>query len=193
MNEAVFHFVREVAMHFPIKHGSDEAERAWLESHSKVLSRFSPEVLRQAADKIVETRKYKTFPLPADIIEACEIVEKRAAIKHRAMTLPTLAPPTTDEWSPERQRIAYSVCRTALGRQAAREGWVLRLWNFARVELRHPGEQEVERLKREVKAHKQLIAQCHAGSAGHFSASLAKLGDGMLAKEDRLAGEVLGQ
>lgn len=181
--DAVTAFVANVRVHFNPDQMTAEQESTWVKSLARSVGKFPPDVIKAAAQHIIKTRKYKTFPLPADIIDACQSIEKSKLATELSKTLPQLK--VVDEtWTAERLRAAYELCRSDLGRKAAREGWALRLWNFYRVELRNPSPIEMSRLSREAQEHRQLVASL-------TEPALRKLGQQMLDRADRLTSDIL--
>jgi|SRR5262245_1918393 len=193
-------FISALSVHFPVKHTATDREELWLASMHAKLSRFQPEALQRAADAIIDTRKHGSFPLPSDCLEACEKAERLLAMREAARELGALRDPL-DDWSPKRVAIAYDLVKCTLGRQAAREGWLLGLWNFCRAHGCHPNGDQVTNLKRTAVEFKRLVVDCRRGeqqietkkrkstfvAIGDCSRSFAKLGMSMLAKEQRIA------
>jgi len=72
-------FLSHLQVHFPVKHDTPQAGEAWLKSMMATLRGTAPDVLQAAAEHIMLTRKYRAFPLPAELREACAIVADRIA------------------------------------------------------------------------------------------------------------------
>ena len=193
--DAIQKFIGDLALHFSTpKHGSTVAEAAWLKSMVAELRGYSPEVLDRAARRIITTRKYRNFPLVAECRQACRDVAGEIEFDKHVQTLPTLREATGTEWSTERVKLAYDLCKgTQVGKEAARDGWVLSLWDFVRKHQRVPkGSAEIEACRRGAKEFDEAYAKCVKGGwAG--ADQLVALGSSMLAKREKLSAEVLGK
>ena len=195
MSSAVSKFITDLAMHFPPKNVRPEMETAWVRSMAESLRGFHGDVLDAAARRIIDTRSYTTFPLPADCREVCEAIKREREIVGRSQTLPAMRPPTGDEWSSERVKLAYDLLRSSMGKEAAsgKPCWVLSLWNFCRKNRRLPQGHEVERCKRDAREFDEAYEDCVRGNAGLASKALEGLGASMIAKREKLRAEVLGK
>lgn len=210
-------FMDKILLHFPPFRWTEEQEKSWSETLVQEVYPFTAAARERAAKTMVRTRD-KGTPSVAKCVAACVEAKRWIDIEEGKSKLP-LGPisSSNDTWSAERIRFAYELCHTALGRQAAREGWVFALWNFCREgvlgpdgrrEHRHPNPKEIERLKKQAAEHRQLVEQLHRESTEqkpkpnpdrgwiklgdtNVVSSLAALGDSMLAKERRIATEVL--
>ena len=198
MNEAsaaiISCFVTDLELHFrPHKHPTPESRMAWLKAITEALRGSSPDVLDRAKRRIIENRSNQYFPLVAEIRKACREAADEIRFDRHVQTLPTLREATGTEWSTERIKLAYDLCKgTQVGKEAARDGWVLSLWDFVRKHQRVPkGSAEIEACKRGAKEFDEAYAQCVKGGwAG--AEQLVSLGSSMLAKREKLSAEVLG-
>ena len=107
------------------------------------LARYSSEVLQEAANLLLATRKERRFPLPAECIEACQEIEnrlelKKTAEKLRERNVPKRLPLDGKEWTKERVEMANRLMRSEVGRLAAQEGWIVALHDFCREQKRLP-------------------------------------------------------
>lgn len=165
-NTAISKFLTGLAVHFPPKHARPELETEWLKSMSDALRGYPADVLDAAAKRIVHTRKYTSFPLPAECRAACMDAANAFESYRRAETLPTMRW-EAGEWTRERRRLAYELVQTNMGKEAARGGWVQSLWNFCRREQRLPKDaREIEQVKavaRETQALEESLERVVAG------------------------------
>lgn len=193
--EPIVKFVSELKDHFsPPRHGSAEAEARWLRNLVEALRGASPTVLDRAKRNIIDTRKNRYFPLIGEIREACREAAREVEFDAHVQTLPALRQATSDEWSTERCKLAYDLVKCELGRQAAKEGWILALWHHCRRHQRLPQSQtEIAACKRISQEFDQSYANCVTGRAGPQSRTLEALGSSMLAKRKKLAEEVMGR
>lgn len=193
MSAAVSKFVTDLSLHFPPKHARPELEAAWLKSMADALRGYPAHTLEEAAKHIIATRKYTSFPLPAECRSACVAVAEYQAFIADKARLPTMR--THEEWSSERQRLADDLIKSGMGKQAAsgQPCWILALWHFCRKNQRLPSGSEIEQCKRDARDLDESHALCVRGKAGPMSKDLEKLGSSMLAKRKKLAEEVMGK
>ena len=192
MTVAVSKFITELSLHFPPKHARPELETAWIRSMADALRSYPAPVLEEAAKHIIATRKYTSFPLPAECKQACVAVAEYRQFLAKSQTLPPFRSTAGDEWTSERVRLAYDLIKSGMGKQAANEGWVLALWNFARQHARLPTDAEVIQCKRDARDFDEAYATCVKGGWPEAKKWEA-LGSSMLAKREKLSGEVLGK
>lgn len=191
-------FILAVGVHFPPLAKGEEAE-VWVASMVHVLARMEPEVLAAAAKLIIETRSPKTdgkwFPTPSECIAACNRARDRIA-HERSAAAPMLSHGEGDKspWATWRiERADEFIRTTALGKQAADEGWTLALHDFIREHVRLPSDSEVGDLKASAEGHKRLVGECERGEAGALSDPLARLGRSMLERGRDMAAFVGGK
>ena len=191
----------------PFRQWEDYQEKAWADDLVTELSSFSAEAIERAQREIIRNRK-KTDPRPpmvSECIAAC--VEARNWLEREKSggKLPAMRDDTTgDSWSTERQRLAYDLIKSSLGRQAANDDpcWISSLWTFCRKNQRLPQGQEIDRCKREAREFDQTYAFVVRGDQEgrdglrpldeSVRQMLEKLGAGMLDERKRLVAEVLG-
>lgn len=192
---AISKFITELALHFPPKHARPELETAWLKSMADALRGTASGVLEEAARHIIQTRKYTSFPLPAECRNACMDIAERQRLRADAGALPhpALGASAGAEWSSERVKLAYDLIKSALGKEAVKDRWIGPLWSFCRKNQRLPAGREIEACKREAKEFDAAYARCVTGAAGPMSGVLMQLGDSMLAKRLKLEAEVMGR
>lgn len=192
---AVSKFITDIAMHYPKKHETRAAEKAWLQSMAAHLRGYSDLVLARAAQTILDHRKERFFPLPSECKDACEAARQAMEAVELAHDLPALRSSLGDEWSTERVKLAYDLVKSGMGKQAARDNpcWILGLWHFCRKNQRLPEAREVDKIRRDAEDFDRSYRDCVIGDAGPFSKSLEKLGATMLAKREKLRAEVLGR
>jgi hypothetical protein len=187
-------FVANLENHFfPVKHDPPSRVTAWLASMFRELGGYSTQVLEEAAKDIVGTRTERYFPLPAECKKACENVRKRSDIAAKAAQLKTgtWTYKRDDEYAEWRIELANDLVKCAIGKQAAKEGWILSLHDYARKYKQMPHPSEIYALKEGAKGFDQAYEQCVRGGWPD-AAGLRKLGESMLAKRKQLSEMVLG-
>lgn len=193
-HQEIAEFADAMLQHFPpFRQWEDYQEKAWADTMASELSCFPKEVLARAQREIIRTRKpnMPRPPMVSECIQAC--LEARRWIEADASKgqLPAMRPAAGDEWSTERVKLAYDLIKSSLGKEAGRDGWILSLWGFCRINQRVPQGPETERCKRDAQEFDTAYADCVRGAAGPLSGVLEGLGAAMLAKRESLAAEVL--
>ena len=113
-----------------IKDARDEEQ--FISTYVNHLKGQTDAVLIAASDHIAKTRTVRTFPLPAECLQAC-----RDCVAAFGMTPPPkLKKP--DYWTPELIELANKLCCCKLGKEAAEEGWLLGMHDFCRQYRRIP-------------------------------------------------------
>lgn len=113
-----------------------EAHKQWLRDMVRSLKDANAEVLDRAAGLIIDRRKYRSFPLLSDIRDACEAAAED--IKRERPRLIGHQPVQHGSTIEDRENFARDLLLGAMGRQAAREGWIFGLFTFARDHMRLP-------------------------------------------------------
>jgi hypothetical protein len=194
MTKAVADFIEALLVHYPVRHDTEEREDAWVKSMIGALRDHDADLLMEVANDIIRTRKYRNFPLLSEILDKCdEAIDRRQARKREAMLPELRIHEGHDEWSTERCRFAHDMKRSDLGKQAAREGWVVAFWHFCRRNMRAPVGREIEQCKRDSDGIEELYAQAMKGEAGPFSKQVAKWAGDILDKRMRWTDEALGR
>jgi len=109
------------------------------------LAPFAPEVLTSVAENFILTRKWKTWPMPVEILGACKDEAARRAAETNAASFRKRK---DDVWAGFRCVRADALIESGIGMQAAEQGWLDALWNFARVHERLPDRHEAQALRR---------------------------------------------
>lgn len=191
MNPYVTKFITELAVHFGKRHDSAHAEEAWLRSMVGALKGYSAGTLKSAAAEIIATRTERTFPLPAECTKICDGVARREKLASGQAN--AVYESKNAAYSDGRVSFADQLISGQLGKQAAKEGWVLSLHDFCRKHQRLPAGNEVGACKASAKGFDDAYALCVRGDAGPMNAALLKLGDSMLVRRRELADKVLGK
>lgn len=196
-NQAIAKFVVALRVHFPTRHDGETSEAEWLKSIREVIKWFSDDVLERAAQRIIDTRTDRRFPLPAEIRKACNQTsdDKR---KEELRIEPPRDPTDPKHiskypaWAKERVDLADMLVKGEMGRRAANQGWILSLHDFCRKHARLPLHHEVTGIQTSAA---EFIEAYNVAVRGGWSqaAELAQLGDKMLAKREALRVMVLGE
>lgn len=187
-------FIALVGIHFPPP-ARDEKAALWELSMDRTLRRMPPDVLVKAAEIIIETRKPqkegKWFPTPSECIEACN--KARRALESPSAPLLSHGERDQSPWASWRIDRADELLKTtAMGRQAAAEGWTLGLHDFIRANMRLPSDGEAFKIKSTSMENRDLVQMCERGEAGSVSGPLARLGRSMLERGKDMAEYVVG-
>lgn len=210
--EHISKFITEVAIHFsPPKFDTKDERNAWLTSLHRSLDGADQRVLERAAQIIIDTRKNsRSFPLPAECRAAVTAAAYELEFDKHIQTLPELRQQRGSGRSKERDEFTLTLLKSPLGREAARDGWVLACFDFTAREQRLPdnrryeprnqkereeyaGCSEVEFCKRAARGFDEAYDAVLRGGGGAAAGMLEKLGDSMAAKREKLRAEVLGR
>lgn len=188
MSQAISKFVADVALHFPNRFDSEAAEDEWLDSMARNLRGYSADVLKRAAQKIIDTRTDRRFPLPSECKKVCNEFAQQDAAEKPGMIADQKLPPAFSDW---RVKLADDLIMCPMGREAAKDGWILALHDFARENGRLPAGGEISKVKAVRKGFDAAYYGVINGNGGFCSAALKKLGDHMIARRKALADRVL--
>lgn len=186
-------FVESILQIWPPFRWDEVQEKAWADLMVRELSGFKPAVLERGFQELVRRRKDKSTPTPAECIGVCVEAKKWLEIEANAGKLPTLRSDPHDEWSTERRRLAHELKRTDLGRQAAREGWIVSFWHFCRRNQRVPAGPEIDQCRRDSAGIEEICARAERGECGPMSEAIANWAADILEKRKRWAEEALGR
>lgn len=182
---AVLKFIEQVALHFPRRESSAADEVAWAKSMERNLSGFSPAVLQNAAEIIIGTCDRRDFQwLPKQCKEAC--FEARRVLDAQSPKL-KFHGPKADANHNDREKLAYELILGAMGKTAAREGWVHSLFTFTRDHMRLPENQfEINECIDAARGFDHALDCCRNAPDGSFQSTLVSLGVTMLTKRQKL-------
>ncbi len=185
-------FVAAMTMHYyPPAKWDEEQEKAWSKTIVRELSGFSSEVIERGAHQIIRTRKEGRIPLVSECIEACHEARRWIDAEKNKGQLPMGEKPASGlDWTSDRLKLATDLCMSPMGREAAKEGWVQQLHDFARKNSRLPQPGEIGALKREAKAFDEAYARCVKGGWPQAE-KLERLGAMMLKRREDLVDRVL--
>jgi hypothetical protein len=190
MSQAVASFVTKLITHFPVKHESQLAEQEWMGSMVRNLRGYSASCLEAAAQKLIDTRTDRRFPLPAECKKVCDEFASREHQERQAQSLQVDRPPPV--YSDSRIRLADDLIQTPMGREAAREGWIGSLHDFARENARLPTGSEIARVKAGARSFDEGAEIVARGEGGVANAALLTLAKSMLKRREKLRRQVLG-
>jgi hypothetical protein len=188
MSQAVSQFITDLAVHFGRKHETPEAEKAWLQSMFSTLRPYGQETLKYARERIINTRTERSFPLPAECKKVCDLIASREEIEHGVGRLDVGKVPP--QFSDARIKLADDLVMTAMGKEAAKDGWILALHDFCRDNARLPGGNEIAKVKAVPKGFDAAYVDC-ASRTGALDKALLQLGDKMIARRKELTEMVL--
>jgi hypothetical protein len=163
----------------------DDGVVEWFAEYESLLRNYEPWVLDAATTRIIGSKKTPGFPLPREVIDACEqVLADDRRVKPRLDVGPDKANP---------YKLASELIQCELGRRAAREGWVLTLRDFVARNGRLPqGDIEIKKLIKIRDQFQQNLIDCIDGNGGLLGGPLSKLGRTMARREYEIAQRVLG-
>ncbi len=109
----------------------------------KLIAKFTEAEFAAAGDQIIASHKYKTFPSPSEIVNACE--EARMSLRPIPKP-PANASSTPRGWTAEARSAADRLIHSPMGRDAAHSNWILQLHDFCREYQRLPSQREAAEL-----------------------------------------------
>lgn len=164
-NDDVSDFITSLEDHFfPVKHDPASRRVAWMGTYNRELSRFSTQVLIEAARDLIVTRKERYFPPLSDCVTACHNVKKRSDLVAKAAASPV----TNWKLEKDNDRADWRIEQAdrliigPMGKDAAKSNWIGQLHDFIRKEQRLPNAMEVRRLKEEANIFDEKYAECVA-------------------------------
>jgi hypothetical protein len=133
---------------------ADEDVRLFFSDIVEDLSQYPADMLALAAKKVRRSRMSLTFPPLAECLAACQAA-------HGELIKPEPRSEGRDypEWSASRIAKANRLICCDGGRQAARDGWIVRLWDFCRENERVPNRAEAEVIIRKFRAAEAEFAE----------------------------------
>lgn len=160
----------------PPAHVEDPAP--FLAELERVAKAYTAECQELAGDMVLAATKQTWWPSLGVIADALNAAQDRLFAKRHD------AGPKYPDWAPSRLSNANRIIRSPMGRQAAEEGWIGALWDFARVEERLPHGSELARCKRIAKDADAAAAEVYRMTA---VPALVKLAQSREEKHKRLA------
>lgn len=153
----------------------------------EAFSAYSDEFLGKVAKDIRMTRTFRGMPTVGEINK----VIARMAVEPGGARRPTSATYTYPDWSPYAIDQADKLIQCDLGKEAAREGWIVGLHDYCRKNGRLPGRYDIGAMIESA----EFVAKTAAGAfpLGVMHKALQKLGDAFLEKRERLARLALGE
>jgi hypothetical protein len=131
------------------------------------LSIFSDTVLELASKNLRAGREYHTFPSIAECMGYCKAARDELYGKTIANAPPKEPYP---EWTKERQTWAAQVLCGGQGRRysisAARDGWIVALWDFVREKERLPNDREADEIRRKHRNRERWFEENGIGNWG---------------------------
>jgi len=165
---------------------------AFLAEYARLLRNYTAKELDGAGDIVLRRNRYKTWPTVGECVNACEDVRDAASVGAPPPGIQDKYP----EWSKEAVGKAYRLINSELGKQAAKDGWIMSLWDFCRKNRRLPREGELGRLIGTSREFDNAYRQVCAGGGGALGSALERLGASMLEKRSKLSaianGETVG-
>lgn len=159
-----------------------ETAAVFLAEVDRIADRYGYEAQQLAGDMVIRATKQNWWPSPGVIAEALDSASNSLAVKNADKR------PKYPDWTAGRQANANRLIRSPMGQQAAKEGWIGTLWDFARVEERLPSAaSEINRCKRIAREADEKAQEVYRGEGGACSAALLRLCQSREARQRELA------
>lgn len=157
-------FIDEVLLHWPPFRWDEDREAAWVKAMTLELRPFGPEVLGKAIASM-RRKKFPKTPQVAECISACVEARRWIDIESSKGKLPVEEQKPAADNQEDRKNHANLLVMCALGKQAAKEGWIGQLHAFCMRRApddtyRLPIGQEIADCKRKAKEFDQYYADC---------------------------------
>jgi hypothetical protein len=188
-DKAISKFIDTMILHFPPFRWDEAEEAQWAQSLTMELRAFSTAVLEKAATDTIRTRKDRKIPLVSECINACLDARKFLDAKEGAEAL-AIVPQKAKSYD-DKKSLANDLVMGPEGRQAAKEGWIGILHDYAKNHGRLPPPSEFPGMKREAKEFDAAYARCVRGDGMFAAKQLQELGAKMLKRRNELADMVL--
>jgi hypothetical protein len=156
MGDVITNFLQPIARQFQMPKGAATDPEAWQRDYIEAMEAHTDSLLALAAKRVIKTRDSRSFPLVAECVKACQ-----DALADVAMTVSPKASEGRhrqghhDDWDDARIKRADHLIQSNIGITAAKEGWLLSLWDFCRKEERWPNRLESEKMCSEFKKRVQ--------------------------------------
>ena len=189
MSSKVADLISKLVMHYPVRFDSEERQTEWIGSMVAAFKSYNADVLQRAAQRIIDTRTDRRFPLVAEIHKVCTSIIYDDGLKQQSLGV-NPSPEKQSVYSESREQWADTLVMGEMGRQAAREGWILTLHDYARQHARLPDPAGIGKLKAQATGFDEALGKCRCGGfplANH----LRELGTSMLARRQKLTEMVL--
>lgn len=164
---------------------------AFMAEYARILRGYSAAELSEATDRVLRTRRYKTWPSIADCVAAAEDVRD---VKRQRQ--PVQPPIDNSMWSEAARAWADDQLRNEDGRIIAEEGWLLGLHEhfcqkYARRDRTWPTAEQM----RAMKENARYIDRCASGEIdmGACHSALQKLAKSMQERRKKLADRLFGE
>jgi len=196
MKYTVQSFITDLEVAFPRFGKQDEvASRRWAELVTRKLSGFTGDVLKNACEEIITTRKAKSFPALAEMITACDKWQPRADPRQVAE-----AEAKVESWTVVGNdlgeaywgKVATQKPRSPLIEKSAREGWHMCLKSFIVNKRRLPRDGEILDCEAEAKMFLEAYEDCVRGGFPNAK-RFESLGDAMLKAREHWRCRILGE
>lgn len=187
---AALEFLTTLQTQFRVKrHESEEHEAKWVSMMVDELEGYSPQILEQAAKNLIRKRRNEYFPVLSECLAACE--EAKRWIDAATPKLQLGKPgERASPFSEDRMQLADDLVMGEMGRQAAREGWILALHDSVMKTGRLPDSRHIPQLKAQVHGFQEALDKCRAGNFP-LAGVLVELGISMLQRREQLTDMVL--
>ncbi len=177
----------------PFRPWDDTTLEAWTNTVVEKCSKFSPEARADAFASLTGAKHKEKPPQPATILEHLRDAHRWRKAQDNKGQLPVEDGPPGFIADLERAgKRATELCRTPLGRQAAKEGWHGMLWAFIRKHQRHPTPGEIPALQREAKEVDRMGADLTRDASKHgiLGPKLLEFWNSVMEQRDKLAREI---
>lgn len=145
MGNAVTNFIEPILAVIPTP--KTDSLEGFVAAYAKVLSEFDDDVLEMACNNMLRRMKFKSMPMPADCIEACQQAETAIALAKARASRVRPKIPEQFTWTAEEAAQADKLFASHWGERAVNDGVELALWDFLIKKKQWPNGMEYNQLK----------------------------------------------
>lgn len=157
MGNPVSNFIEPILAVLPTP--KTDSIEGFVAAYAKVLSEFDDEVLEMACNNMLRRMKFKTMPMPADCIEACQQAETAIALAKARASRVRPKIPEQFTWTAEEAAHADKLFKSHWGERAVADGVELALWDFLIRKKQWPNGMEYNQLKAASKARQAELRE----------------------------------
>lgn len=150
MGNAVTNFIEPILAVIPTP--KTDSLEGFVAAYAKVLGEFDDDVLDMACNNMLRRMKFKSMPMPADCIEACQQAETAIALAKARASRVRPKIPEQFTWTAEDAANADKLFASHWGERAVADGVELALWDFLVKKKQWPNGMEYNHLKSASKA-----------------------------------------
>lgn len=145
MGNPVSNFIEPILAVLPTP--KTDSIEGFVAAYAKVLNEFDDDVLELACNNMLRRMKFKTMPMPADCIEACQQAETAIALAKARASRVRPKIPEQFTWTAEDAAHADRLFASHWGERSLNDGVEVAMWDFLVRHKQWPNGMEYNKLK----------------------------------------------